>query len=154
ELPDDRERAQREGSKFSNDSDEASDSPWEDDNDDDDENSDAPPAREVDWGTALERDFPHARSTFTAAEGTHQQPEPPPQLPRPPQGSPPPPPRKDEKPSRGNGRGDFANFARNGYPHGEQERGRHTAEFVYQNADKTPHLLVRKFEWIDEDGKR
>jgi RecA-family ATPase len=56
-----------------------------------------------------------------------------------------PPPQDEEPPPRGNGYG---------YPHGEQERGRQTNAFVYRSADGSPYLQVRKFAWVDGDGKR
>jgi DNA polymerase I-like protein with 3'-5' exonuclease and polymerase domains len=114
ELHDDRPPAQPESPKFSNDSDEASDSiPWEGD-----ENFTVPPAHEVDWSSRLEQDFPRVGETATTAAESS---------PPPPrdddeviharvaeedisQGPPPPPPSPTSPPpsgsSSGNGRGD------------------------------------------------
>jgi Protein of unknown function (DUF3987) len=67
---------------------------------------------------------------------------------------PPPPPHDDDPPPRGNGGAGNGHDHHDSYPHGEQERGRQTNAFVYQAADGKPYLQVRKFEWIDKDGKR
>jgi uncharacterized protein (DUF927 family) len=40
------------------------------------------------------------------------------------------------------------------YPHGEQEYGEHIDSYFYNLADGEPYLLVKRFERIDENGKK
>jgi hypothetical protein len=143
------EGTQREGSKFSNDFDEALAA------------AAAIPAHEVDWNAALQRDFPR---TATATETISTDPPQSPPAPEPPQStaseSRPP---KDEKSST-NGRGDFRGFTRrDSYQSGEDEgptepdpRGPTPPpqdEYIYIDAQNRLHTKVMKRVWFDA-GKR
>src|SRR5262249_41478175 len=110
--------------------------------DDDEDEEELPPAYQIDRGEVRAHAFA-ASAAEDAPQERQAEPEPEPG---------PPPPEEEKKSIGGNGRGDFGGFG--GYPHGEQERGRIAMTFVYQNADGSPHLQVRKFEWIDKNGKR
>jgi DNA polymerase I-like protein with 3'-5' exonuclease and polymerase domains len=136
------------------------------------------PAYQVDWGALLEREFPRANGG--PADKVDVEPSAPPISPIPqdedafiqarmleegipwegPSSFPPPPPAQDKEepddeetdqsenePKSGNGHDD-------GYPWGEREIGRMVAEYIYRDAAKQPHLLVRKFEWTEKSGNR
>jgi DNA polymerase I-like protein with 3'-5' exonuclease and polymerase domains/RecA-family ATPase len=183
ELSDAGVQTQREAPKFSNDFDEASDSPpWEGD-----QNFEVPPAHDVDWSNKLEQDFPRVSAGAAAVE--------PPLSSPPPQDddelirtrlaeegipwdspSPSPPPLG---PSGGDGQGDgFSGLVDAGYSgngaqrivhssdgnvHGDSgtKHGRCTARWFYPHLDRSNYLRVdrhdngeRKFYQHHWDGKR